>query len=273
MSKLIKSAYANKLEDSVKTIGVRRLYTNNDENDPSIEHDEMNEQAEQQYSGKQNEVERENILLEAKQQAEELIEEAQLEIDAKKKEIAEYENNIAKEAEVRFEKAKQAGEKEGYEAGLIKGKQAYDQKIVEAQKIIDQAKQDYISKIGDSQSDMLDLSLNIAEKIIGKTIDEDPDAFLQLVKEAVTEVREQEEVKIYVPPNCYERTLKNKREIKEIALNTRQLYIYPDASINEDSCIIETPFGKIDASIDSQLTEMKTALHELLKSGDQHEHS
>lgn len=53
-----------------------------------------------------------------------------------------------------------------------------------------------------------------------------------------------------------------------IALFPKELdfYIYPDEELSEMDCIIESANGRIDASIDSQLEEIKNKLIELLES-------
>ena len=43
-------------------------------------------------------------------------------------------------------------------------------------------------------------------------------------------------------------------------------YIYPDDELEETSCIIESENGRIDASVDSQLEEIKIKLFEMLES-------
>jgi flagellar assembly protein FliH len=44
-----------------------------------------------------------------------------------------------------------------------------------------------------------------------------------------------------------------------------ELYIFPDDELEESSCIIESENGRMDASVDSQLQEIKVKLTELLE--------
>ncbi|WP_179298818.1 flagellar assembly protein FliH [Evansella halocellulosilytica] len=267
MSKLIKSANAKELDDSVKTINVRQVFVASHEDQIDIHED-------QQDTGKNvHYKEPEKLLIEAQQHAGALLNEAYDEIAAKRMELEQYEKNVLNEAEKKFTEAEKSGRKQGYEAGVLEGRQSYDELIKKAENAVRKAQEDYFLKVEKAESDLLDLALKVAEKIIGESIVKDHNAWIHLVKEAVKEVREQEEVKIYVPVSAYELTLQHEQEIKEIALHTRHLYIYPDSSLLKHSCIIETPFGKVNASIDSQLEEMKKALHEMLKAGDQDEYS
>ncbi len=56
-----------------------------------------------------------------------------------------------------------------------------------------------------------------------------------------------------------------KQEIEQTIGNQASLSIFPNKELAKYSCIIETPFGQIDASIDTQLTELKTKLIDLLE--------
>jgi len=50
--------------------------------------------------------------------------------------------------------------------------------------------------------------------------------------------------------------------------NGTQCFIYPDDDLEEFSCYIESEHGRIDASVSSQLVELKKNMMELLK-GDE----
>ena len=73
------------------------------------------------------------------------------------------------------------------------------------------------------------------------------------------------ETQIHVHPNQYEFLLSKKEEILSIFTQDTNLVIYPDSDLSEGSCLIESPTGRIDAGIDTQLTEIKNALIESLE--------
>jgi flagellar assembly protein FliH len=70
-----------------------------------------------------------------------------------------------------------------------------------------------------------------------------------------------------VNPSRYSFLLSRKDEL--IALFPREVdfYIYPDEDLLEEACLIESANGRIDASVDSQLDEIKNKLIDLLESG------
>jgi len=177
------------------------------------------------------------------------------------------------EAELTFNQSAEEGYNKGYQEGLEQGKQKYTSLVDQAKETVELSKTDYHNKLTESTQVMLELAFTIARKIVGDALEKDDSAWLTLVKEAVTEIREQEEVKIYIHPSWYETTLQQKKELQGIALRTRELLIFPDDSLNENDCLIETPYGQIDASVDSQLRELKRVLVEKMKEGEKHEYS
>ena len=51
-------------------------------------------------------------------------------------------------------------------------------------------------------------------------------------------------------------------------LTETEMYIYPDNDLAENACIIDTDGERIDASVDSQLHELKTKLFERFHGDD-----
>ncbi|WP_280768983.1 flagellar assembly protein FliH [Salipaludibacillus daqingensis] len=268
MSKLIKSAYASHSSESEKTIKLRTV-----EQPMRLEDLAEVETESKDYSGVGVQYrEREQAVHHEKEQLEKSKKVFQDEINEWKMEQDRKREEMEQEAEQRFNQAAEQGYNQGYHDGLDQGKQEYTSSIKLAKDTIAHSKVDYHNKLDESTPVMLELALKIAKKIVGDTLKSEEDAWLTLVKEAVTEIREQEEVKIYIHPSWYETTLQQKKELQSIALHTRELLIFPDDSLDDGGCIIETPYGQIDASVDSQLREMKRVLFEKLKEGEVHGH-
>lgn len=263
LSKLIKSDYAKHPTLGEKTIKLRTV--ERAIKSPANKDSELKDQSQSEVQYKEQicaiQIEKEDL--------EQSKKEFQAEVDKWHSERETEKKRMEEEAELTFNQSAE----QGYQDGLEQGKQEYSSLIDRAKETVDQSKVDYHNKIAESSPVMLDLAFTIARKVIGDTFKTDDSAWLILVKEAVTEIREQEEVKIYIHPSWYETTLQQKKELQGIALHTRELLIFPDDSLTENDCLIETPYGQIDASVDSQLRELKRVLVEKLKEGDAHEYS
>ncbi|MFA9558086.1 flagellar assembly protein FliH [Evansella sp. AB-rgal1] len=263
MSKLIKSNNVkHPVGDEAKEIKVRSInkaYYHTGDGD-------VTDKANQEKSDVHY-LERNQVLLEAEKEAEHIILHAQKVANETYQELELLKSQIAEEEQRRYEAATHEGYEKGYVAGVEAGKNTYVQEIEKAKEIIQLAKEDYNRHIQDSEPVMLELALEVAKKIVGSTLKETSDAWIHLVKEAISEVRAQKEITISVHPSNYQKTLDHLDEFKQIAMNTHQLLIYPNGDLSEGACMIETPFGQLEASVDSQLMEIKLALLEKLKEG------
>ncbi|MDC3416396.1 flagellar assembly protein FliH [Aquibacillus salsiterrae] len=170
-----------------------------------------------------------------------------------------------KQWEKEKEQYKEEAYREGYDAGFEIGKQngytEYEHLISEAQEVIRVAKADAAKRVIDSEATILEFGLTIASKILMIEITE-KDTFLSLVKEVIREVKDQPTIALYVNVEDYQQVIVNKEDIVS-ADSKADLSIYPDNSLSRGSCIVESPFGKIDASIDSQLEEVRSHLLEM----------
>ncbi|MEB1810087.1 MAG: flagellar assembly protein FliH [Bacillaceae bacterium] len=260
MSKIIKSSYTRPEPIGTKTISVKKIKPLglNEESLTTEVEEEIHTQVEEQAK----------LLLEQSQyQAEQLIQEAENNAKAIREQLEQEQQYVYNELEQLKQEAKQQGYDDGYQQGLEAGRLQYEEALVQAANIIQASKNDYAEVIEQAQPTIIELAFTISEKLIGTTFDQNSEAWTKLVQKAILEVREQDEVKVYVHPDWYERTLQHKNELITLLSHSEKLYIYPDPQLREHGCIIETPFGRIDASVDSQLTELKHVLLEKLKEG------
>lgn len=178
-----------------------------------------------------------------------------------------------KEIEQALETAKQQGWQEGYRRGTDEGKKQYEALIAEAARTVDSAKKARRERLDETEYDILELGVKIAGKIIGNVLNEDQDKWLDMVKRAISEVKEYDEIRLIVHHKWYDFMLSHQEELEALLKNSAELYIYPEATADELTCVIEFPFGQIDASVDSQLYEIKRKLIEKLEETANGRHS
>lgn len=150
---------------------------------------------------------------------------------------------------------------EGYNAGFELAKQEvhdlYAHKLNEANRLIELAEHEHMERIEQSINSMIQLSIEVAEKIMHTQIEKDNSSFTSLVKGAIEELKEHPEINIYVPAEYYEFILLQKSEIEQLMNGKAKVSIY--ISTNQE-CTISHPLGKVDISIDTQLTQMREKL-------------
>ena len=175
----------------------------------------------------------------------------------------------AHEREEERKKAREIGYRDGFEEGRRAAEAEWAEQIAEAKRLAALAEQDYKAYLARAEADILHLSVAIAGKIVDQALAEKPERWTELVANAVREARDQDPIQIIVPTRWYERTVQARNELQKIVRDAR-LAIYVDESLAANDCYIETPYGRIVASVDSQLKIIKQKLLESLEeSGDE----
>lgn len=264
LSKIIKSPYRPDNHTAERKITLKEIkaetaadHEDNFESDPT-EAKEVSQSEEARLEAAKEEVRQMQAALEEEKKAWE-------------QEVQNQKQALEQEVEQRFNQAAEAGYDEGYQRGITLGKQEYTNVINEAKKLIESAKADYQRRLAEAEPDIIAIAAAMAEKVVSRSLNTNEFAWGELVKQAVSEVREQDEIKVYVHPDWYEHTLKHQQELQEIAAHSGEVVVYPDEQLQVDGCVLETPFGLVDASVDKQLKELRRQLFDSLKGGSENE--
>ncbi|PAE95120.1 flagellar assembly protein FliH [Shouchella clausii] len=212
------------------------------------------------------EAEFEQIQEKAEAKAAQLIEEAQAQATAIEKKM----ESKQAELEQQWEKARLKAEQEGYDAGFTAGesqaKAIYESTIAEAKQVLEEAQAAAALKVDKEQPLLIELACAIAEKVIGVSIAEDP--YLQnIVRAALAEVRDHAFVKLYVPPHWYKRLAACVDELQGAIPACEDFQLIPDGQLQDDHCFIVTNAGRMDASLPTQIEQLKKQLHEAARCG------
>ena len=165
--------------------------------------------------------------------------------------------NLISRAKEEANSIREAAAKEGYQQGL----QAADddlQRVRESLESFLNAKQEVYEAIA---PDVLEISLDIAKKIIKKEMSENQEILLDNIKDILKSLSK-EETKIMLKVNPSQ-TAMLKQEIPEImnfAGLEAKVIIVPDENTMEGGCMLTTSNGVIDATIETQLEIISEAL-------------
>ncbi|MFD1607689.1 flagellar assembly protein FliH [Oceanobacillus luteolus] len=201
-------------------------------------------------------------LLQIEQQQKALLENVQSEIEAEKE-------NWHIEKSQLIDKAREQGFQIGYQEGERSGREVYQNLITEVNDIVDLVKVDYQRTLEQTENMIIDLAIHTAEKILVGKLQDDPSSFVPIVQAALREIKNQPVVSIYLHPVNYHTVLEQKEELKRSLGKETKLSLYINDELKEHSCVIEHPFGKIDASVDTQLEEIRLALKEYVMEKEQ----
>lgn len=207
----------------------------------------------------------------AEETAQHIIENAQMERESIRKEadreIEAWWQKRREEDSQYIEDLKKQGYDEGYAAGRDQAEhdvhEQYSGKLKEAETIIQSGYELKSSILDEAEPFLLELSTAIAEKIIGHQLEETTSWLIELVKRELSRRREQGQITLCVAPEYFQMILDVRDELKMTIDSQAELSIVPDANIQSAGCVIRSAFGSVDATIDTQLTEIKASLLQL----------
>jgi flagellar biosynthesis/type III secretory pathway protein FliH len=196
------------------------------------------------------------IFLQARIQSHRLIESA-----------SEQANDIIKNAKNKAKEEYKQAEKSGYEAGFAQGRQKAQEEIQstveqikDLLKVIDEQKQAVLRK---HESNLKNLSLEIAQKIIETQMELDDHLFLSLYEKAIQKYNEQEWVKISVSNFEADFVTTNSQLLLSMAKGAKDLQIKILPNAPQGTCIVETPLSVVNASVCTQLHKLETAFSDV----------
>ena len=184
-------------------------------------------------------------------------------------------NDANKMAEKILEDARQQAEKmrltvleqareEGYRQGHEEITQKAESLLKEAEEIRERAQQEYQALLESAEKDIVDLVLDITQKVIGDEVESRPEAVHSLVVQTLHKCKGAETVIIRVSPSDYETVRQNKDAIIQQSAFSGEVSVKKDLSLKSGGCIVETPGGKVDAGFRTQLKGIEEAFNELL---------
>ena len=227
-----------------------------DADTPEEEQESPEQAAENAFAARQAQLDQEL----ARKQAQ--LEELEHKIEETRQQIA----VMQQQAEVDAQTVKDEAKRDGYQEGIADAKQEFQQVLQtekrEFQRSVEtlaHAREEIHEQIEES---VLDLSLYIAEKIIGEALKDDDSRFLNIVKETIDQVKDQEDIILRVNRKEYDRFFKDESEEMAKLLRDSGVQIRQDMGVESGEFVVESEFGTLRSGIRTQLERMRTALTE-----------
>lgn len=250
MSNVIKKQQMLSEITPTKTIGIQRIF-NQTENMELIE-----SESEKLFNLKDEVHFYQQQLVQVKEEMENLKREAFFEIEQLRESWIEEKTRL-------IELAKEEGFQLGKEEGRQVAYSEYEGLLAEAKDVITSSKKDYLNRIEESEEKILKLGLAVSEHILSNEIEKNQEHLLPIVKKVLLDLREEKDIRLTVHPTQYDFLINQRVELEKILLNDSKLFIYPDETLTIGSCVIDSSFGRIDASVDVQLSEISKKLLQL----------
>jgi flagellar assembly protein FliH len=173
---------------------------------------------------------------------------------------------------------KKRGYEEGYNAGMANGKnkgyaEGYEIGIANASEIIDEQNRNKLKEISEMiekienqkqlilekyEKGLIQLSIEIAEKIIRYRIDSEDGAVSKIIEDVIKGYRNIEWIKVYISNKDDLITVQaDKNLANELNKISKDVKIEISDNLEAGSVVVETSEGIVDASVDTQLKNLK----------------
>ncbi|MFB7812992.1 FliH/SctL family protein [Paenibacillus chitinolyticus] len=176
------------------------------------------------------------------------------------------------EDEQHQEQARTTGYETGYREGLDQARQdvsqQYDEMLSEARQVLEQAYRVKQQVIQEAEPFLIELSCSIAEKIISKQLTVSPEWMIETIRSVLARRKESGTITLCIAPRHFAYIQDAREELLSAIDSQAELEIIPDASVQDEGCVVRSTFGSIDARIDTQLHEIKLALQRIALHGE-----
>ena len=153
----------------------------------------------------------------------------------------------------------------GIEQGIRAGQKEISERLSRLESVISELEHVKERKIQEILPEIVDLSLEIARKIVHRKIEQDREIIVTVVREAVKKIGREEKMLIRVNPADYDTMISNLEVLREES-RLKDITIEPSESVSPGGCYIETPTAEVDARIEEQIRELRDAITSALDS-------
>lgn len=216
----------------------------------------------EEYVEETNLTSAEDVIAVAKRKAATIIEDATNQALQVEQECETRKKQLEQECRNTLAAAEQQGYEAGFSAGETQATTIYETQIFQAQQILEHAQVEALHTIEQHEPFIIELATSIAERILGEVLNQETQ-MKQFLKNALYEVKEHQFIRLYVHPFWYEKVRGSVLELAEEVAGCKDFKLIPDSKLNENHCYIVTNAGRLDASLDTQLTQLRQQLQQL----------
>ncbi len=209
------------------------------------------------------------LIKEANDEARRIIERAMEEARAHLQEASQESERIISDGmdqvlEIK-DKAKNDGFLEGQKEGFDEGRQVAQALIEEALKVKSEALEKYNKLLEDSESEVMTLIADICSKVLNQKILED-DYIVGLIKMAIDKCTYTTDIVLRISEDDYDYVIMEKDKILALCENVEDINVKMDRSMERGACIVESPSGTVDSSVQVQLDYVVNRIKDILVS-------
>lgn len=152
----------------------------------------------------------------------------------------------------------------GYNEGIRRAEEQYEALLEELVLMKDKAYREYKEMLANSEKDVIEMAVMLAEKILATEIDKSNDYIIGLVQSTLEKAVNKKNITLKVSPHDYYMIQDNFKFISAKVEGFGEINIVSDDSLDKGSVIAETQFGTLDGSISTRLEQAKKVILDLM---------
>jgi len=160
----------------------------------------------------------------------------------------------------------QAQEK-GREEGIREAQAEINERLSDLAELIQTVNERQNTFFQRMEREVIDLAVEIAAKIVGHEVEEQPDLVVEQVRRCIRRLHERERICIRVHPDDVETVRAAKENLMASFDGLTRMDVVDDQRVGKGGCVIDSPNGILDARLDRQIKEVKRVLTEASEGG------
>jgi len=162
-----------------------------------------------------------------------------------------------------YEKGFAQGERDGFELGRKRAQEAID-RIEDLLNQFTRLKEEVLSRY---EKEILELIFEISKKITYLHVESDNRVLREAILNALQLAVEKSEIILKINPEDMDYVEQLRPELFSRFQGLKSIIVTPDPAIGRGGCYLETPYGAVDAGIDTRLEKIRECLEEALMGG------
>jgi flagellar assembly protein FliH len=154
----------------------------------------------------------------------------------------------------------QIGFDEGYAAGMAAAEATMGHMLQQLQALLSGIHENHTAFYRAAERQVVDLSLQIAQKVVEREVENMPDLAVNVIRAALEEMDARTAVRVRVHPDDAEVLLRRWTQVVPAAIGSDRVELQPDETIQPGGGIIETTHGQVDAQLGTKLEQLGNAL-------------
>ena len=110
------------------------------------------------------------------------------------------------------------------------------------------------------EQELLGVALGVAHKVVRQEVTDHPERWLEMIRAAIGRAVDREHISVRVPPALGAFLREVEPPLRTTVGDVKVLEIVDDPGLPDGGCLLETRFGDVDASLDTQLANCERAL-------------